>query len=78
MLWSLLVGIVLGWISGRMSQGTESIFWTNITVGIIGAIIGGFIFKGLELGGGAIGLIIASAVGAGAFLWLLKAVVHSR
>ena len=53
----------------------------NIVVGIVGAVIGGFIFRELNLdppGGRILGSIVVAFVGALIFLLVLKLIVPGR
>ena len=42
----LLIGLIAGWISGVIMQGKGFGIIGNIAVGIVGALIGGFIGSG--------------------------------
>jgi uncharacterized membrane protein YeaQ/YmgE (transglycosylase-associated protein family) len=69
----LLLGALAGWISGLLTKGEGFGAAGNVIVGIVGAFLGGFLFR--LLGFGAYGLLaqlIVAVVGALIFVWLLK------
>ena len=65
-LWFVLVGLVAGWLAGRLVKGGGYGVIGDIVVGIVGAIIGGYLFRmlGVTMGGGLIGSIVVATVGA--------------
>jgi len=62
----LFVGLVAGWLAGKIVQGTGLGIIGDIVVGIAGAFISTFLFPrlGFHLGGGLVSEIIYSAIGA--------------
>ncbi|MHC4639571.1 MAG: GlsB/YeaQ/YmgE family stress response membrane protein [Planctomycetota bacterium] len=74
LLWFILVGLVAGWLAGKLVKGGGYGILVDIVVGVIGAVIGGFLFGsiGVSHGGGLFGNLIASMIGAVAFLLLLR------
>lgn len=65
-IWFLIIGGIAGWLSGVITKGTSFGFIGNIIVGILGAVIGGFIFDklGVKIIGGNIAELITALVGA--------------
>src|SRR5690242_15385639 len=61
-LWWIIVGLVAGWATGKIMGGAGYGFIMDIVVGIIGALIGGFIMSrlGLAASGGMIYTIIVA------------------
>jgi len=45
----LLVGLIAGWLTGKLMQGSGYGFFVDIILGIAGAFIGGFIARHLGL-----------------------------
>jgi uncharacterized membrane protein YeaQ/YmgE (transglycosylase-associated protein family) len=43
LLWWILVGLVAGWATGKIMKGGGYGFWLDILLGIVGALVGGFI-----------------------------------
>jgi len=62
----LFVGLVAGWLAGKIVRGTGFGIIGDIIVGIAGALIAAFLFPklGIRLGSGLVAEIIQSAIGA--------------
>ena len=62
----VLVGIVAGWLAGKVVRGTGFGLVGDLLVGIAGAFIASWLFPrlGLSLGSGLVAAIISSAIGA--------------
>jgi uncharacterized membrane protein YeaQ/YmgE (transglycosylase-associated protein family) len=71
----LVVGLVAGWLAGKVSRGHGFGLIGDIVVGLIGALIGGFL-AGLIFHGsvGLLGSIIVAFLGAVLLLAILRAV----
>jgi uncharacterized membrane protein YeaQ/YmgE (transglycosylase-associated protein family) len=65
---TLVIGAVAGWLAGVVVEGGGFGLLGNILVGIAGAFIAALLFPrlglGLTLGGGIVGAIVTSALGA--------------
>ena len=73
LIWFLLVGLIAGWLAGKVMRGGGFGVIGDMIVGIIGALIGGWLFGVLGIGvGGLIGAIITAFVGAVILLALLR------
>jgi uncharacterized membrane protein YeaQ/YmgE (transglycosylase-associated protein family) len=71
--WFLLIGLAAGWLAGHLVKGRGFGLVENLIIGVIGALIGGFVFGALNVNfGGALGQLIAATVGAVILLYLLK------
>lgn len=72
----LIVGAVAGWLAGLLVQGTGFGLLGDIIVGILGALVTGFLLPGigivLAFGGGILGSIIAAFIGAVILLVVVK------
>lgn len=69
----LFLGLVAGWLAGKLSRGRGYGCITDIILGLIGAVIGGWIFTKLGIfGGGFIYSLAAATLGA----VVLVAIVH--
>jgi len=60
----IIIGVVAGWITGKLMKGSGFGFFMDMVVGLIGAVIGGFISSRLGFGtvgqnGMIVGIIIA-------------------
>jgi uncharacterized membrane protein YeaQ/YmgE (transglycosylase-associated protein family) len=62
----LFVGLVAGWLAGKIVRGTGFGIIGDILVGIAGALLASFLFPklGIRLGTGLLSEIIYSAIGA--------------
>jgi len=66
MLWTIIVGIISGWLAGQIMKGNGyGLIW-DLILGIAGAVVGRWVFGllGLSTSGGMIGSIIVSTIGA--------------
>jgi uncharacterized membrane protein YeaQ/YmgE (transglycosylase-associated protein family) len=62
----LFVGLVAGWLAGKIVRGTGFGILGDIVVGILGALIATWLFPklGIRLGTGLVSEIVYSAIGA--------------
>ncbi len=73
LIWFLLIGLIAGWLAGRVMRGGGYGIIGDMIVGVIGALIGGWLFGVLGIGfGGLIGGLITAFVGAVILIWLLR------
>ena len=65
-IWWIIVGLIAGWITGKIMKGSGYGAIGDIIIGIIGAIIGGFIMRAACFAGRAavIYTIIVAVIGA--------------
>lgn len=78
-LYFLLIGLVAGWLAGKIVKGKGFGFIGNLVVGVVGALLGGWLFDLLNLPrGGLILSLIAALVGAIILLWLVGLVFKKR
>ncbi len=72
--WFILIGLVAGWLAGQFMKGGGFGVIGDIVVGVVGALLGGFIFRtlGVSSGGGLIGAIIVATIGAVVLIFLLR------
>lgn len=66
MIYSIIVGLIAGWLAGQVMKGGGYGVLMDIALGLLGGIIGGWLFGTLGIwpGGGTVGSIIVSFVGA--------------
>ncbi len=73
LIWFLLIGLIAGWLAGRVVRGGGYGVIGDMIVGVIGALIGGWLFGRLGItAGGLIGAIITAFVGAVILILLLR------
>ena len=75
LIWFLLIGLIAGWLAGKVMRGGGFGLVGDMIVGVIGALIGGWLFGvlGIGVGLGIIGAIITAFVGAVILLAILRA-----
>jgi uncharacterized membrane protein YeaQ/YmgE (transglycosylase-associated protein family) len=71
----IVIGLVAGWLAARIT-GAERGLLRNLVVGLLGAILGGFLFTklGLHVMPDFWGQLITAVIGAVVLLFLLQAV----
>jgi len=73
MLWFLFIGLISGWLAGRISRGGGFGLWGDLATGVVGSFIGSFLFKLIGISTyGTIGMIISSTIGAIILLWVIR------
>ena len=79
-LWWIIVGLIAGFITGKIMKGSGYGALGDIIVGIIGAIVGGFIMRALGHAGsgGLIYTICVAVVGAVILTFLLRLFTGKR
>jgi len=72
----LFVGLVAGWLAGKIVRGTGFGLLGDILVGILGALVAGLLFPrlGIHLGTGLVSEIVYSAIGAIILLLVVRLV----
>ena len=70
----LFVGLVAGWLAGKIVRGTGFGIIGDILVGIAGALVATFLFPklGIHIGSGLVSEIIYSAIGAVVLLLIVR------
>ncbi len=75
MIWSVIIGIVAGFLAGVLTRGRGYGCLINLLVGVIGSVLGGWIFNLLQISvdeGSKVGMLSVSTVGAIALLLILS------
>lgn len=71
----LLIGLAAGWLAGQIWKGSGFGVAGDLVIGVVGALLGGFLFRLLGIAAfGVLGELIVATLGALALLWLLRAV----
>ena len=69
----LLIGLCAGWLAGQITKGGSFGLVNNLIVGVVGAILGGVLFRLIGLKAyGLVGQLVTATVGALVLLFLLK------
>jgi uncharacterized membrane protein YeaQ/YmgE (transglycosylase-associated protein family) len=73
-IWFILIGLAAGWLAGQLMRGGGFGLVGDIVVGVIGALLGGFLFStcGVSTGGGLLGSLIVATIGAVVLLFGLR------
>ena len=78
----IIIGVIAGWLTGKIMKGSGFGFFMDMIVGIIGAMIGGFLSFHLGLGGvrehGLIMSIVIAVIGAVILTWLVRLLTGNR
>ena len=73
-LWWIVVGLIAGWLTGKIMKGSGYGVFGDIALGIVGAVIGGFMMRQIGFAGRG-GMIYTIAVAVGGAV-VLTAVVR--
>ena len=77
--WFLLIGLAAGWLASQVMKGGNSSLVTDLIMGVIGSILGGFLFRLFGLAAtGLIGSLVTATVGAIVLIAGLRAVNRSQ
>mgnify|MGYP000460509147 CR=1 FL=1 len=72
-IWFIIIGILAGFVAGKLMRGGGFGLIVNLVVGIIGGVLGGWLFSLFGLhAGGIIGSLVTSVVGAIVLLWIVS------
>jgi len=78
----IIIGVIAGWITGKLMKGSGYGFFMDMIVGLVGALVGGFVSSSLGFGGvGQHGLtisIVIAVIGAVILTALLRLVTGNR
>jgi uncharacterized membrane protein YeaQ/YmgE (transglycosylase-associated protein family) len=75
LLWTIVIGILAGFLAGKIVRGHGMGTLMDLLVGIVGSVLGGWIFTLLGLAAyGLIGQLVMATVGAVVLLVIVRAV----
>lgn len=78
-IWYIIIGIVAGFLAGKIMRGGGFGLFINLLIGIVGGVLGGWVFGLLGIAaGGILGGLITSTVGAVLLLWIVSLFRSSR
>jgi uncharacterized membrane protein YeaQ/YmgE (transglycosylase-associated protein family) len=73
LIWWVLVGLIAGWAAGKIMKGGGYGVAMDIVLGIIGAVVGGWLVGILGFqAGGFISTIIVAIIGAVFLIWISR------
>lgn len=79
LIWWIVVGLIAGWLTGKIMKGDGYGFFGDVVIGILGAVVGGWITGVLGLGGPGGGLlysILISVLGAVVLVWIFRLITR--
>jgi uncharacterized membrane protein YeaQ/YmgE (transglycosylase-associated protein family) len=70
----LVIGFLAGWLAGLLTRGRGFGCLGNVAIGLLGAIVGGYLFQLLGVRGpaGFLGSLLVALVGAGVLLLVVN------
>jgi uncharacterized membrane protein YeaQ/YmgE (transglycosylase-associated protein family) len=78
----IIIGIIAGWLTGKIMKGSGFGMIMDMVVGLVGALIGGFLSSHLGFGGvgdhGLIMSIFIAVIGAVLLTYLVRLVTGGR
>lgn len=59
----IIIGVIAGWLTGKLMKGSGFGFFMDMIVGLVGALVGGFLSSRMGMGGvGEHGLILSIVI----------------
>ena len=75
LIWTIVIGIIAGWLAGLIVKGRGMGVLVDLIVGIVGSLIGGFIAGLIGLAAyGLLGRLTVAVAGAVILLFLVRAI----
>jgi uncharacterized membrane protein YeaQ/YmgE (transglycosylase-associated protein family) len=77
LLWMVLVGLIAGWLAGKIMKRSGQSVLGDLVLGVLGAVVGGWLIGlfGFHTYGGLIPSIVTATIGAIALIALAR-VIH--
>ncbi len=74
LIWFLLIGLLAGWLAGKVMHSKAGLL-VDLVIGVLGAFLGGFLFRllGISAGPHLLGSLITAFVGAVVLIALVRA-----
>ncbi|MBR5935682.1 MAG: GlsB/YeaQ/YmgE family stress response membrane protein [Bacteroidaceae bacterium] len=70
---SIVIGVLAGFLAGKIMKGGGFGFWINLLVGIVGGFLGGSVLGWFGIAwGGLFGSLVTAVIGAVILLWILS------
>ena len=76
----IIFGALAGWVANRLMKGYSQGLVMNVILGIIGAVVGGWLFQslGIRLAGGPLASFVTAVVGAMAVIFVAGLINRRR
>jgi uncharacterized membrane protein YeaQ/YmgE (transglycosylase-associated protein family) len=80
LIWWIVVGLVAGWATGKIMKGSGYGFWADMLLGLLGALVGGYIagFLGIGHHGGVLYTLLIAIAGAVILVFLFRLIAGRR
>jgi len=73
LLWFLIIGLIAGFLAGKIMNGSGYGLIGDLVIGIIGAIVGGWVFGFLGIATyGLIGSLVTALIGALLLIFIVR------
>ena len=73
LLYYVVIGLIAGWLAGRILKERSMGLVGNLVVGVIGAVLGAYIFEFFGItSGGIIGTLVSAVIGAVILLYVIQ------
>jgi uncharacterized membrane protein YeaQ/YmgE (transglycosylase-associated protein family) len=61
----LIIGLIAGWLAGKLMRGSGYGIVADLVLGLVGAVVGSWLFSQLHIAvGGSMGLLAMATIGA--------------
>jgi uncharacterized membrane protein YeaQ/YmgE (transglycosylase-associated protein family) len=76
LVWQIVIGIIAGWLAGQIMRGRGYGILIDLLLGVVGAVLGGFIFGLLGLyAAGLVGRLVVATAGAVLLIYVARRLV---
>ena len=73
LIWEICIGILAGFLAGKIMRGRGYGVLMDLVLGLVGALLGGFVFRLLGLYAyGLVGQLVIATAGAVMLIWLVR------
>jgi len=79
MIWTIIVGIIAGFLAGKVMNGSGYGLFMDLLLGVAGSIVGRFVLSLVGIGGsGIVGSVLVATFGAILLIWVVRQLRSSR
>jgi len=80
MLGAIIIGILAGWLAGKLMRGSGYGIIGDLVLGLVGGVVGGWLFRQLHIRGpnGALGSLLVATCGAVILVFIVHTMVRRR
>jgi uncharacterized membrane protein YeaQ/YmgE (transglycosylase-associated protein family) len=79
-IWWLIVGLIAGWLTGKIMGGPGKGALMDIIIGLVGALVGGLLMRllGFSGQGGFLYTIFVAVIGAVILTWIYRKMIAAK